>query len=110
MKPGKERELGPEGVTEDDVDTMTLPDPLELMGVEFKRTAIIGVGLIGGSIGLAIKKRGLAKEVVGVFRRRETLKKALKFMAIDRGFMNLRVSNLHPCNLLLLRHCCRTTA
>ncbi|MDD5136031.1 MAG: prephenate dehydrogenase [Candidatus Omnitrophica bacterium] len=56
---------------------------------QFNRVTIIGVGLIGGSIGLAIKKRGLAKEVVGVFRRRSTLKKALKRRAVDRGFMNV---------------------
>ena len=55
----------------------------------FNRVAIIGVGLIGGSIGLAIKKKGLAKEVVGVFRRRSTFAKALKRKAIDKGFMNV---------------------
>ena len=56
----------------------------------FKRVTIIGVGLIGGSIGLAIKKNGLAKEVVGVFRRRSTLENALKRKAIDKGFMDMR--------------------
>ena len=30
---------------------------------QFKKVAIIGVGLIGGSIGLAIKKKKLADEV-----------------------------------------------
>lgn len=56
---------------------------------QFKKVAIIGVGLIGGSIGLAIKKRKLACEVVGVFRRQSTLNKALKRKAIDRGVMNV---------------------
>ena len=32
------------------------------------RVAIIGVGLIGGSIGLALRERNLAEEVVGVGR------------------------------------------
>jgi prephenate dehydrogenase len=55
----------------------------------FNKITIIGVGLIGGSIGLAIKKNGLAKEVIGVFRRRSTLKKALKRRAVDKGFMSI---------------------
>ena len=33
--------------------------------VLFDRVAIIGVGLIGGSIGLAIRRKGLARQVVG---------------------------------------------
>ena len=53
----------------------------------FKKVAIIGVGLIGGSIGLAIRKRDLAREVVGVFRREATLKKALKCKAVDKATM-----------------------
>ena len=57
---------------------------------QFKKITIIGVGLIGGSIGLAIKKNGLAGEVAGVFHRRATLKKALQRKAIDKGFMNIK--------------------
>ncbi len=53
----------------------------------FNKVTIIGVGLIGGSIGLAIKKRKLANEVVGVFRRESTLKRALKCNAIDKATM-----------------------
>ncbi len=56
----------------------------------FNRVTIIGVGLIGGSIGLAIKKHGLAKEVTGVFHHRATLKKALKRKAVDKGVMDIR--------------------
>ncbi len=57
----------------------------------FDKVTIIGVGLIGGSIGLAIKKRKLAREVVGVFRRRATLNKALHRKAVDRGVMDLAI-------------------
>lgn len=56
----------------------------------FNKITIIGVGLIGGSIGLAVKKRRLAKEVVGVFRRASTLRRAIKRGAIDRGAMDIR--------------------
>ena len=52
---------------------------------KFNNVVIIGVGLIGGSIGLAIKKRHIAKEVIGVFRHEKTLKKALKYKAVDKA-------------------------
>lgn len=57
--------------------------------MKFKRITIIGVGLIGGSIGLAARKRHLAKEVVGVFRRSSTMKKALAKKAVDRATMSI---------------------
>jgi prephenate dehydrogenase len=53
------------------------------------RVAIVGVGLIGGSIGLALRQRGLAEEVVGVGRRTASLEKAAEFGTIDRGTTNL---------------------
>jgi prephenate dehydrogenase len=43
--------------------------------------AIIGPGLIGGSIGLALRKRGSASYIVGVGRRSESLAKALNLGA-----------------------------
>ena len=57
--------------------------------MKFNRVTIIGVGLIGGSIGLAIKKKHLAKEVVGVFRHNSTMRKALRKKAIDRAAMSI---------------------
>ena len=39
--------------------------------------AILGVGLIGGSIGLDLKARGLARRIVGVGRNRQRLDLAL---------------------------------
>jgi len=56
----------------------------------FNKVAIIGVGLIGGSMGLALRKKGLAKEVVGFFRHRETLVKAKKKGLITKATMNLK--------------------
>lgn len=49
----------------------------------FNKITIIGVGLIGGSIGLAVKKRCLAKVVCGVGRRMSSLKKAKRIGAVD---------------------------
>src|SRR5262245_29794106 len=54
-----------------------------------QRVAIVGVGLIGGSIGLALRQRQLAAEVVGVGRRSVSLEKAIACGTIDRGTTNL---------------------
>ncbi len=55
----------------------------------FDKIAIIGVGLIGGSIGLAAKKRRLAKEIVGVCRRESSRRRAIKSKAVDRATLDL---------------------
>lgn len=44
---------------------------------------IVGVGLIGGSIGLALRTRGLAGRVIGVGRSQSSLSQALEFGAVD---------------------------
>jgi prephenate dehydrogenase len=44
---------------------------------------IVGVGLIGGSIGLAVKSRGVARRIVGVGRDEPTLSRAVAAGAID---------------------------
>ena len=51
----------------------------------FERVAIVGVGLIGGSFGMAIRARGLAGEVVGVTRVEARISQARSRGAIDRG-------------------------
>lgn len=56
---------------------------------EFGKVAIVGVGLIGGSIGLALRERKLASEVIGIGRRDEALDAALTAGAIDRGTTSL---------------------
>jgi prephenate dehydrogenase len=49
----------------------------------FRHVTIIGIGLLGGSLGLVLKEKGLAKTVVGIGRRRENLELALQMGAID---------------------------
>ena len=56
----------------------------------FDKVAIVGVGLIGGSLGLAIKKRKLAKLVMGVVRRRQTVAQAFQKRALHGATMNLK--------------------
>ncbi|MBI3409257.1 MAG: prephenate dehydrogenase/arogenate dehydrogenase family protein [Planctomycetes bacterium] len=53
----------------------------------FHTITIVGAGLIGGSIGLAAKRRGVAKEVRGLGRSAQTLESARRFGAIDAGFL-----------------------
>ncbi|GAX62800.1 cyclohexadienyl dehydrogenase/5-enolpyruvylshikmate 3-P synthase [Candidatus Scalindua japonica] len=53
--------------------------------MNFGVVAIVGAGLIGGSIGLGLKERGLATSVIGVGHRKTSIDKALKINAIDEG-------------------------
>jgi prephenate dehydrogenase len=49
---------------------------------------IVGVGLIGGSIGLAAKRRGLARHVRGVGRHQSSLDRAREVGAVDETFLD----------------------
>lgn len=49
----------------------------------YRRLAIIGIGLIGGSVGLAARKHGLAEEIVGFSRSEATRRRALELGAVD---------------------------
>ena len=57
----------------------------------FKKVAIIGTGLIGGSLAQAIKKNRLADEIVGVSRHKRSLALAKQHKAIDRGSQSLEI-------------------
>jgi prephenate dehydrogenase len=56
---------------------------------EYETVAIVGVGLIGGSIGLALRERKLARRIVGIGRRQNSLDAARTIGAIDHGVTNL---------------------
>ena len=49
-----------------------------------RRLAIIGVGLIGGSLARALRAAGQVEEVIGCGRGKENLEKALELGVIDR--------------------------
>ena len=51
----------------------------------FDTVLIIGVGLIGGSLGLALKAHGLAKTILGVGRSQSNLDDAIRLGAIDEA-------------------------
>jgi prephenate dehydrogenase len=50
---------------------------------------IVGVGLIGGSIGLAARRRGLADRILGAGRQAATLECARQLGAIDEACLDL---------------------
>jgi cyclohexadieny/prephenate dehydrogenase len=49
----------------------------------FKRLAVLGLGLLGGSVAAAARQRGLAREIVGAARRRGPLDRALAAGIVD---------------------------
>ena len=51
--------------------------------MQFRKITIVGVGLLGGSIGLAARRRRLAGEVAGFVRRAASLKDCEKAGAVD---------------------------
>jgi prephenate dehydrogenase len=54
----------------------------------FRRVAIVGVGFMGASLGLAIKKKGLAREVIGIGRQETSLREATDLGAITEGTLD----------------------
>ncbi|MGH7951813.1 MAG: prephenate dehydrogenase [Limisphaerales bacterium] len=51
--------------------------------MQFRKITIIGVGLLGGSIGLAARKFRVADEIAGFVRRKKTIADCEKFGATD---------------------------
>jgi len=69
--------------------------------VQFGTVAIVGVGLIGGSLGMALKGRRLAERVIGIGRSRERLDKAIGLGAIDVGLTEMG-EGLAPADVVVL--------
>jgi len=57
--------------------------------VKFNQVTIVGLGLIGGSLGMALKKRGVARRVIGFARRETTIRRAKAKGAVDDGCTGL---------------------
>ncbi len=56
---------------------------------QWDTVAIVGVGLIGGSIGLALRRRGLAGRIVGIGRRAASLRQARQCQSVDTTTTNM---------------------
>lgn len=67
----------------------------------FNRICIAGVGLIGGSFALALKRAGKVRHVVGMGRSRASLDEALALGIIDEACEDWALA-LKDCDLLLL--------
>jgi prephenate dehydrogenase len=60
-----------------------------MVGLKDARVAIVGLGLMGGSLAGALKKRSACREVRGVARRGETIKEAMRCDFIHVGTCDL---------------------
>ena len=53
------------------------------------RVTIVGLGLMGGSLGMALRSRHACRKVLGVARRPESVERAIELGAIDGGTCDL---------------------
>jgi prephenate dehydrogenase len=67
----------------------------------FKKIAIFGVGLIGGSFALALKKAGAVQQIVGVGRSAASLARAKELGIIDMASTSVEFA-LHDTDLVLI--------
>ncbi len=65
-----------------------------------KRIAVIGLGLIGGSLAKALSKKGY--EVTGISKSEKTIKNALKGKAIKKGFLNITSNSLNDVEIIFI--------
>jgi len=57
--------------------------------MHWQKVTLVGVGLLGGSLGLAIKQRGLAAKVDGFVRRTVTIAECDKMGVVDHATPHL---------------------
>ena len=60
-----------------------------IAAVHWPKVSLIGVGLLGGSLGLALRQRQLAGEVVGFVRRRVSVIECERSGAVSRATLDL---------------------
>ena len=58
----------------------------------FKKIVIVGLGLMGGSLAAAVRKKFPQSQVVGVARRKKTIHLALRKKWIHKGFLSIKES------------------
>jgi prephenate dehydrogenase len=66
-----------------------------------QRLAVVGVGLLGGSVALGARAQGLAREIVGVGRDRTRLDAPLRAGAVDRVTTDLG-AGVHDADVIVL--------
>jgi prephenate dehydrogenase len=58
--------------------------------VQWKKVTLAGVGLLGGSLGLALRQRRLAAHVTGLVRRKESIKECFEKGVVDHATIYVR--------------------
>ena len=69
--------------------------------MRFRKITVAGVGLLGGSIGLGVKSRGLASRVEGLVRREESVSNCLRLGVVD-GATTAAVEAARDADLIVL--------
>lgn len=69
--------------------------------MHLNKIVIFGVGLIGGSVALALKKAGVSSKIVGVGRNSENLKTAIHLGVIDEAESNIEIA-ISDADLILI--------
>lgn len=72
-----------------------------LRRVLFRKVVLLGVGLLGGSLGLALRRRGLAGSVHGYVRRKAAVAECLAAGAVDAASTDLEAV-VRDADLLIL--------
>jgi prephenate dehydrogenase len=60
--------------------------------MHWQKIALIGVGLLGGSLGLAIKQRKLASRVIGFVRRSASVKECEALGVVDEAVLDIEAA------------------
>ncbi len=71
-----------------------------ILFMQIDTLTIVGVGLIGGSIGLAARKRGIARHIIGVGRDAGSLQRARQTGAIDWFTLDL-LEGVRPADIVV---------
>jgi prephenate dehydrogenase len=58
--------------------------------MHWQKVTLVGVGLLGGSLGLAMKQRNLAGRVEGYVRRESSIAECEKFQVVDKASCDLQ--------------------
>lgn len=68
----------------------------------FNQVSIVGLGLVGGSLGLALRRRRIARRVIGFSRHEKTIRRAIRRGAIHDGDTELCPNWLGESDLVVL--------
>ena len=69
--------------------------------IHFNKVAIIGVGLIGGSLAIILREKGIAKNIVGIGRGIKNLETAKKLGVVDEYTQDVK-EGVKDCDLVVV--------